>query len=72
MYTFLFVSPNGSIPVFEFAACADDEAARQEAERLLDRQHERRTVEVWNERERIWVVRRKAGDASTGGGDQLL
>ena len=61
MYTFLFVSPSGSIPAFDFAACADDESARQIARRLLRQQPERRAVEIWNDRERVGVVER--GDA---------
>ena len=60
MYTFLLVSPTGSIPAFEFAACPDLESARLTAERLLEQQPERRSVEVWNERERVGVVERAA------------
>ncbi|HEX8569301.1 MAG TPA: hypothetical protein VF699_05180 [Caulobacteraceae bacterium] len=58
MYTFLFISPNGSIPVFEFAACADAEAAREDALRRLARSPERRAVEVWSDDERLCVVER--------------
>ena len=61
MFTFLHVSPNGSIPVFEFAACPDGEAARQEARALLARNPERRSVEVWDEHERLCVFERQAG-----------
>ena len=60
MYTFLFVSPTGSIPAFDFAQCADDDAARQAARWLLRQQPERRAVEIWNERERVGVVEREA------------
>ena len=60
MYTFLFVSPTGSIPSFDFAPCADDETALQTARRLLRQQPERRAIEVWNERERVCVVEREA------------
>ena len=59
MYTFLFVSPTGSIPSFDFAQCADDDAARLAARRLLRQQPERRAVEIWNERERVAVVERE-------------
>ena len=58
MYTFLLVSPSGAIPAFAFEECCDDEAARREAERLLQQHQERRAVEVWSERERVWVVSR--------------
>jgi hypothetical protein len=58
MYTFLFVNPNGAIPGFEFAACPDAEAARRNALGLLARHPERDAVEVWDERERLCVVRR--------------
>jgi hypothetical protein len=60
MYTFMFVSPIGSIPVFDFATCPDDETACRTAEQLLGRHPERRAVEVWNERERVCVVERNA------------
>jgi hypothetical protein len=60
MYTFLLVSPTGSIPSFEFAVCPDEESARHAALRLLEQQPERRAVEVWNERERIGLVERGA------------
>ena len=60
MYTFLFVSPNGSIPVFEFAACPDAEAARRDALRMLEQRPERRAVEVWNDDERLCVIHRDA------------
>ena len=60
MYTFLFLSPSGSIPAFEFAACPDDETARQTARQLLRQQPERRAIEVWNERERVCLVEREA------------
>jgi hypothetical protein len=60
MYTFLLVSPTGSIPNFEFAFCPDEESARRTAERLLDQQPERLAVEVWNERERVGLVQRGA------------
>jgi len=59
MYTFLFVSPTGSIPTFEVEPCPDDAAARRRAERLLEQERERRAVEVWNERERVCVVERR-------------
>jgi hypothetical protein len=58
MYTFLFVGLNGAIPTFDFETCPDDEAARRTAERLLDKERDSGAVEVWNERERLWVVRR--------------
>ena len=58
MYTFLFVSPNGSIPVFEFSACPDAEAARLDALRMLEQRPERQAVEIWSETERVAVVRR--------------
>ena len=58
MYTFLFVSPTGSIPAFDFATCPDDAAARRVARELLKRQPERQAVEVWNERERVFVLQR--------------
>ena len=58
MYTFLLVSPTGSIPAFDFAQCADDDAARHAARRLLRQQPERRAVEIWNDNERVDVVER--------------
>lgn len=63
MYTFLFVSPSGAIPGFEFAACPDREAARRNAEHLLARWPERQAVEVWNETERLCVVERSGAPA---------
>ncbi len=60
MYTLMLVSPTGSIPTFEFAACPDEASARRQAERLLELQPERRAVEVWNDRERVGLVERGA------------
>jgi len=60
MYTFLFVSPNGSIPSFEFAACPDAETARRNALGLLARYPERRAVEVWDDHRRVCVMDREA------------
>ena len=58
LYTFLYVSPNGTIPNVEFAACADDAAACREAGRRLQQRGERAAVEVWSEQDRVCVVRR--------------
>ena len=58
MYTFLFVSPNGSIPLFEFAVCPDDETACRNAARLLDERPERRAVEVWTQDQQVCIVER--------------
>ena len=60
MYTFLLINPNGSIPVFEFAACPDGEAARRAAAEILRRSPDRRAVEVWDETDRVCVIEREA------------
>jgi hypothetical protein len=60
MYTFLLINPDGSIPVFEFAACPDGETACREAATILRRNPERRAVEVWNDTDRLCVVEREA------------
>ena len=58
-YTFLLVSPNGAIPTFEVAPCPDHDAARRQALTILSRSPERQAVEVWDERQRLYVVERE-------------
>ncbi len=72
MYTFMFVSPNGSIPTFDFSDSANTATACNEALRLLQQRSERTVVEVWNEGDRVAVIRRDA-EALPGlaGSDQL-
>lgn len=58
MYTLIFVSPNGSIPAFDFSDTVDTATACDEALRLLQQRSERTIVEVWDERDCVAVIRR--------------
>jgi len=68
MFTFLLVSPDGSIPVFVFSSSQDADSARREALALLNMSPERSSIEVWDERERRCVVRRQTS-GRTGVGE---
>jgi hypothetical protein len=56
VFTFFCVEPDGSVPRFDVAPYADDQAARRRAFELIDMHHRCDLIEVWRGSTRVFDV----------------